>query len=394
MAGSSRLTGFRKLGLPERRRLLAAEGHIEESDSRILDGGGIDSAAADLLSENVIGVLGMPLAVAANFVVDGRDVVVPMSIEEPSVVAAASNAARLVREGGGFTTDVDPPLMIAQVEVRGMTDVDAALAALAAARTSISEAASLGAQDIEAFGGGMREVEIRAVTLRSGERIVVVHLVADCADAMGANTVNSMAEAAAPVIARIAGGTCGLKILSNLADRRLARARCRVPLVALGSYKGAAGADPRAVRDGVIRAWELADADPYRAATNNKGIMNGVDAVALATGNDWRALEAGAHSWAARSGRYSSLSTWSNGPDGELCGELVMPAAVGLVGGMTMHHPTSALAIRILRLGSARELAAVIACAGLATNLAALLALSTEGIQKGHMRLHARRTVS
>ncbi len=392
MARSSRLSGFYKKSVGERRGQLRSEEFIAAKDDLVLESGGISSADADRFSENVLGVLSLPFSVAPNFMVNGRDVLVPMSIEEPSVVAAAANAARLVRSSGGFTAEADASLMAAQVELRGIEDPAAAAQAVEGARDAILEAAAAGSPDIARHGGGVRDLEVRHVTLASGEHILVVHIIVDCVDAMGANTVNSMAEAASGLIASTAGGRAGLRILTNLADRRLARARCTVSLEALGSYRGAGDADPARVRDGIVAAWELADADPYRAATHNKGIMNGVDALAVATGNDWRALEAGAHAYAARSGRYRSLSTWSRAGDGSLAGEIEMPAAVGIVGGMTSYHPVARLALGIASIEKAADLARLIASVGLAQNLAALLALSTEGIQRGHMRLHAKRT--
>jgi hydroxymethylglutaryl-CoA reductase len=392
MTYSSRLGGFYERSVSERRRILREEGVLERRDDALLDAGGLDVESADRFSENVLGIYALPVSVATNFLVNDRDVLVPMSIEEPSVVAAASNAARMAREGGGFEAEADAPVMAAQVELRGIADVESSRRSLVEGRERILAAARTGAPDIERFGGGVRDLLVREVALHHGERVLLVHLLVDCADAMGANTVNSMAEACAPVAAEIAGGRAGLRILTNLADRRLARARCRVPLTALGRYRGAGGADAGRIRDGVVAAWELADADPYRAATHNKGIMNGVDAVALATGNDFRALEAGAHAYAASSGRYRSLTRWSAGDEGELAGEIEMPAAVGVVGGMTRFHPLAARALSIMGVRTAVRLAEIVASVGLATNMAALLALSTEGIQRGHMRLHARRT--
>lgn len=392
MKRSSRLSGFHKKSVAERRGHLVDGGFLEEEDLPAIESGGITVAQAERFSENVLGLLSLPFSVATNFLVNGRDVLVPMSIEEPSVVAAASNAARIAREGGGFEAEVDSPLMIAQIEVRGVKDAEAGRAAIEGSRDEILEAAAGGAPDIVDFGGGVRDLEVRDVTLRSGERVLVVHLIVDCADAMGANTVNSMAEACSGLVASRAGGRHGLRILSNLADRRLARARCRVPLEALGRYRGAGGIPPEQVRDDLVAAWELADADPYRAATHNKGIMNGIDAVAVATGNDWRALEAGAHAYAASSGLYRSLTTWSIGDDGSLDGAIEIPAAVGVVGGMTTHHPVAWLAIRMAGIERGADLAMLVASVGLCQNLAALLALSTEGIQRGHMRLHSRRT--
>ncbi len=391
MAVDSRLSGFHRLSVAGRRSALVDQGALDPMDTHLLDTGGLDPEAADLMGENVLGVLAFPISVATNFTINSRDVIVPMAIEEPSVVAAASNAARLARPAGGFTAQADPAIMAGQVELRGLADPDRAAAALFASADLIMDAARTGAPDIEVHGGGIRGIDVRHVTLRTTERILVVHLLVDCMDAMGANTVNSMAEAAAPVISRISGGLSGLRILTNLADRRLARASCRVTLAALETYRGAAGADPASVRDGVVAAWELAEADPYRAATHNKGVMNGIDAVALATGNDFRALEAGAHAWASRQGRYTSLTTWAADGAGDLVGTVEMPAAVGILGGMTRYHPLCARALGMMGVTRASDLAGIMLSVGLATNLAALLALTTEGIQQGHMRLQGRR---
>jgi hydroxymethylglutaryl-CoA reductase len=341
----------------------------------------------DRFIENAVGGFTMPLGIAVNFLVDGRDLLVPMAIEESSVVAAASNMARLVRPSGGFTTEALEDLVIGQVQVVDVADLDAAVAALHDRADEIVDRANRADPGLSAFGGGCRGVDIRPFTAArtGGNPAVVVHLLVDCVDAMGANTVDTMCEAVAPDIATWAGGRIGLRILSNLADRRRFRARCAIPVADLSMH----GFDGLEVAGRIAAASDFAGWDPYRAATHNKGIMNGVDAVVIATGNDWRAVEAGAHAWAARSGRYGPLSRWSLAGD-TLSGELEMPIQVGTVGGVTRLHPVATFALRLLGVKDGRELARVMAAVGLAQNLGALRALATEGIQKGHMRLHAR----
>jgi hydroxymethylglutaryl-CoA reductase len=309
-----------------------------------------------------------------------------MAIEEPSVVAGASFAAKLVRAGGGFQASATAPHMIGQLQLLDVAAPWSARFELLAARQELLALADETDPVIVELGGGARDLEVRVLEQTPVGPMVVVHLIFDCRDAMGANAVNTACEALAPRIEQITGGRVGLRILSNLADRRLARARCTVPAEALafGDFSG-----DRVAR-GIVEAWAFAAADPYRAATHNKGIMNGVDAVVIATGNDWRAVEAGAHAYAARSGRYTSLTTWARDAGGSLVGTLEMPLAVGIVGGATRVHPTAQVALKILGLRSGRELAHVIAAVGLAQNMAALRALATEGIQRGHMRLHAR----
>ena len=336
--------------------------------------------------ENVVGVFGLPLGVAANFRVNGRDVFVPMAIEEPSVVAGASNMARLARQAGGFQAETTAPEMIAQLQVLDLTDLEAARRALLAEKDSIIAEADGVDPVLQSLGGGARDLQIRLLEDTPVGPMLIVHLIYDTRDAMGANAANTAAERLAPRLEAITGGRVHLRILSNLADRRLARSRCRIPEAALafGDFTG------ERVRDGIVEAWAFAAADPYRAATHNKGIMNGVDAVVIATGNDWRAIEAGAHAYAARSGRYTSLSRWSAGADGVLEGFLEMPMAVGTVGGATRVHPTARACLRLMGVTAAHELAEIIVSVGLAQNLAALRALATEGIQRGHMGLHAR----
>ena len=386
---SSRLSGFYRKSVEERIRELIDKGFLEEGAGDTLLSGGLTVEGADSLSENVIGTYRLPFSVAPNFVINGRDRLVAMSIEEPSVVAAAANAARLVRESRGFRAEIESHLMAAQVELRNVKDIDAAIGRLDQARDGIIKECRAGT-DIEQFGGCVKDMDIRTVDFGDDERRIVVHILVDCADAMGANTLNTIAEKSSGLIASTAGGEAGLRILTNLADRRLARAACSIPAGVLGTYKGAGGMSGEDVRDLVIQAWRLADRDPYRAATHNKGIMNGIDAVAVASGNDWRAIEAGAHAFAASTGRYRSLSRWRKGAGGELEGELRMPMAIGTVGGMTKYHGCAALSLKIMEIESVKDLEMIMASAGLASNLAAMLALATEGIQRGHMRLHER----
>jgi hydroxymethylglutaryl-CoA reductase len=386
MKSTSRLPGFHKKTVKERRRHVIEAATLGESEAESLEKGGIDLPLADRMIENVIGVYALPLGIATNFLVNGRDVLVPMAVEEPSIVAGASYMARLVREGGGFTAEADEPEMIGQIQILDVPDPAGAEKALLARRADILAEAGRADPVLERVGGGPRDIAVRRIADSPCGSFLVLHLIVDVRDAMGANAVNTACERIAPMVERITGGRVMLRILSNLADRRLARARCSVPVDALafGEWSG------ERVRDGILEAYAFAAADPYRAATHNKGIMNGVDAVVLATGNDWRAMEAGAHAYAARGGTYSPLSRWEKDGQGRLAGFLEMPMAAGIVGGSTGAHPTARTALKILGVRTARELAEVIVSAGLAQNLAALRALATEGIQRGHMRLHAR----
>lgn len=382
---------FYELGVDQRLELLAEESGLSADDLAKLSGRtGLNETQADHMIENVVGTYALPLGIARNFLVNGRDVQVPMAIEEPSVVAAASFMARLARAGGGFTASSDAPEMIGQMQVLDVADLDAAKKALEAEREALLAAAGESDPLLKKLGGGSRDLQVRVIDDSPIGPFLVIHLIMDVRDAMGANAINTALEQLSPMVERISGGRVLLRILSNLADRRLARASCTIPLEAL-STKEYSGEE---VRDRVIEAWAFAAADPYRAATHNKGIMNGVDAVVLATGNDWRAVEAGAHAYAARSGKYTSLSKWSKGDSGELTGELEMPLAVGTVGGATRVHPGAGAALRLMGITSARELAEVIVSVGLAQNLGALRALATEGIQRGHMALHARQVAA
>ena len=378
---------FYELTPRERLDWLACETGLPKESLGALSGQpGLTCEGADHMIENVVGTFALPIGVAQNFLVNGREVLVPMAIEEPSVVAAASYMAKLARAGGGFTAEADEPRMIGQMQILDLKDIGQARQALEAHKRELLEAASGIDPLLQKLGGGPRDVIVREMRESAIGPFLVLHLVMDVRDAMGANTINTALERLTPLVERISGGRVLLRILSNLADRRLARASCAIPAESL-AFNKFSGED---VRDRVIEAWAFADADPYRAATHNKGIMNGVDAVVVATGNDWRAVEAGAHAYAARAGRYTSLSTWSADRDGNLVGTLEMPLAVGMVGGATRVHPTARAALKLMGVQTARELAEVIVSVGLAQNLAALRALATEGIQRGHMSLHAR----
>jgi hydroxymethylglutaryl-CoA reductase len=381
----SRLPGFYNMSLADRLALL--EQYLPAEDLAALSGvAGLTPEQADHMIENVIGFHSLPLGIGLNFVVNGREVLVPMAIEEPSVVAGASFMAKLARLGGGFIAHTTAPEMIGQMQVLEVTEPHTArLALLEQKQALLAEAAEIDPV-LKRLGGGPRDLEVRLIEASPIGAFLVVHLIYDVRDAMGANAVNTACERLAPRVEAITGGRVHLRILSNLADRRLAKAMCTIPLaeLAFGEY----GAEE--VRDGIIAAWAFAAADPYRAATHNKGIMNGVDAVVIATGNDWRAIEAGAHAYAARSGRYTSLSTWGQDTLGNLVGELEMPMAVGIVGGATKVHPSARAALKLMGVLTAAQLAEIIVSVGLAQNLAALRALATEGIQRGHMNLHAR----
>lgn len=356
----------------------------EEIDS--FAGAGLSLDGADHMIENVIGLYSLPLGIATNFRINHKEVLVPMVLEEPSVVAGASLAARLARETGGFVASSDEPVMIAQMQILDLVNPHQARLALLAQKQRILEFAQTTDPVIMKLGGGPRDVEVRLIENSPVGPMLVLHLLYDCRDAMGANTVNTAAEALKPMVEEITGGRVNLRILSNLADHRVARSTCIIPTSALAFDQF----DGEFVRDRIIEAHAFAVADPYRAATHNKGIMNGVDAVVIATGNDWRAIEAGAHAYAARSGKYTSLSQWGTDKDGNLVGTLEMPMAVGIVGGATKVHPTARAALKIMGIQSARELAEIIVSVGLAQNFAAIRALATEGIQRGHMSLHAR----
>ena len=386
-AYGSRMPGFYNQTLEARLEAIASQGHLDENEIAVLRGEhGLSTEQADHMIENVVGVHGLPLGIALNFIVNGREVLVPMAIEEPSVVAGASYMAKLARAGGGFSAQTTAPEMIGQMQILDVDDPLTARKALVGKKAELLSEAAHVDPVLRRLGGGPKDLEVRLIAESPIGPFIILHLIYDVRDAMGANAVNTAVEYLAPMVESITGGRVHLRILSNLADRRLACARCTIPLenLALGDFKA------EEVRDGIIEAWAFAAADPYRAATHNKGIMNGVDAVVIATGNDWRAVEAGAHAYAARNGVYTSLSKWGHDDEGNLAGTLEMPMAVGIVGGATKVHPTARVALKMMDVHTAGELAKIIVSVGLAQNLAALCALATEGIQRGHMSLHAR----
>jgi hydroxymethylglutaryl-CoA reductase len=385
MERTSRISGFYKMSLDQRHSVIAQATDTSATEIALgLQDGGIDASTADKCVENVLGTYALPYGVALNVRVNARDYVVPMVVEEPSVIAAASNSARMIRLGGGFEAEADPPLMIAQVQLIDVQH-EAAAERIFEHSDEILELANRSLSGLVLRGGGARRLQVRSLGA-AHERMTVVHIVVDCRDAMGANLVNTAAEAVAGRLAELAQARVGLRILTNLSDQRCVRVRCRVPAEALATDTF----DGRATVAGIVNASRFAELDPYRAATHNKGIMNGVDAVVLATGNDWRAVEAGAHAFAARSSRYAPLATWRCGNDGALEGSLEMPLALGCVGGTLRVHPAARLSLRLMGIQSATELALVAASVGMASNLAALRALATDGIQRGHMALHAR----
>jgi len=380
------LSGFYNLPISERLDIVAEFAGLNEEEKEMLFGRGLDAGQADLMIENTLGTFELPLGIAVNFLINGQDYLVPMAVEEPSVLAAVSHAAKLFRAGGGFTATSTDPVMIGQIQVLDIPDLDVAVAAIEENKEGLLEQANCCDRIIVELGGGARDIIARPFPETSVGPMLIVHLLFDTRDAMGANAVNTAVEALAPMIADLTGGRTSLRILSNLADQRMAMARGTIPAHMLDSH-GIPGAE---VAKLIEEANAFAVVDPYRAATHNKGIMNGIDAVVIATGNDWRAIEAGAHAFAARDGRYQSLTDWHVDENGDLFGQLVLPMAVGMVGGATKVHPTAKVAMKILGVESAGELAQVIVSVGLAQNLAAIKALSTVGIQRGHMRLHAR----
>ncbi len=381
METGSRISGFYQRTMEERRGELARRTGLDAAEVAALTGG-LSQEIADKMIENVVGLYALPLAVGLNVRINDNDVIVPMVVEEPSVVAAMSNAARMVREGGGFRGEADPPITTAQIQLWDVKDGAAAKAKITASAEELLAAANAAFPDIVKFGGGAREIE----SFDRGEGLFVVHLHVDCRDAMGANMVNTMAESISSRVAEIAGGRPGLRILTNLAERRCVRVRCAAPAEMLATPE-LSGPE---VRDRIVEASIFAERDPYRATTHNKGIMNGIDPVVIATGNDWRAVEAGAHAYAARSGVYRPLATWRANASGALEGKIELPMALGIVGGTIRVHPGAKAALKLVGVKTASELAMVAAAAGLASNLAALRALATEGIQRGHMALHAR----
>ena len=370
--------------MKERANIVAQWAALNAEEKTALTNG-LPLSMADGMIENVVGLYNLPLGIATNFLINGEEVIVPMAVEEPSIVAGLSYAAKLSRSSGGFKTGSSQPVMIGQLQVLGLTDLDEAVSNLKAIEAELLAKADHDPV-IRRFGGGARGFEFRPLPDTPAGPMLIVHILYDCRDAMGANTVNTAAEIISPIIEKATGGRVNLRIISNLADRRTATAECTIKADQLA--RGDMSGDQ--VVQGITEAWAFAQADPYRAATHNKGIMNGIDAVAIATGNDWRAIEAGAHAFAARSGRYTSLTRWSRNENGDLKGSIHLPLAVGTVGGATKVHPAARAAIKILGNPGSRRLAEIMAAVGLGQNLAAIRALAAEGIQRGHMRLHAR----
>ncbi len=384
---TSRIHGFYKRSLAERASVVAQWADLTPQEQTMLLGiNSLNAQQADHMIENAVGVYALPLGIATNFLVNNEDYLVPMVIEEPSVVAAVSNAARLFRAGGGFTTSSDEPIMIGQIQILDLPDVYVAAGAIMAQRNHLLAAADEVGGSIVRRGGGARDLQIRPFPQTPIGPMLVVHLLYDCRDAMGANAINTAVEHIAPLIEEITGGRVNLRILSNLSDQRKARAEGMIPATELATD----ALDGQSVARAIVEAGVFAAVDPYRATTHNKGVMNGIDAVVMATGNDWRAIEAGAHAYAARSGIYTSLTQWWQDENGDLHGSIELPLALGIVGGATRVHPTAQIALKILGIESAQQLSEIVAAVGLAQNLAAIKALATEGIQRGHMSLHAK----
>lgn len=383
---TSRLSGFYKQTIADRQAVIAQWGGLTSDDLTLLSGLGLSLNHADNMVENAIGIFGLPFGIATNFLINDKDYLIPMVIEEPSVIAAVSNAAKMFRAGGGFTASSDAPIMIGQIQVLDVVDAEVAAASVLAQRDRLLAIADETAGSILRRGGGARDIAVRVIADSRVGAMLIIHLLMDVRDAMGANAINTAVEYLAPHVEAITGGRANLRILSNLTDQRKARAAGVVPAAELGrgDFSG------YQVAQAIVEAGVFAEVDPYRAATHNKGIMNGIDAVVIATGNDWRAIEAGAHAYAARKGTYSSLTRWWQDSSGDLHGEIEVPLAVGIVGGATRVHPLAQIALTVLGIDSAQQLAEITAAVGLAQNFAALRALSTEGIQQGHMRMHAR----
>jgi len=381
MSKTSEISGFYKLNPRERVQIVKEFASLTEEEVNLLQStGSLDMGLANRMIENVVGAFPVPLGIAVNFLINRRDYLIPMAIEEPSVVAAASYAARMAREGGGFFTSSTDPIMIGQIQTVRVKDPHGAKTAILAAKDEILKKANEQDPMLVSVGGGAKDLDVKVIDTSKGP-MVITELHVDCRDVMGANAVNTMAEAVAPLIERITHGRVYLRIISNLATKRLVRAWTVVPKKAVGGEETV---------DGIVEAYAFAAADPYRAATHNKGILNGIIGVVIATCNDHRAVEAGAHAYAARNGHYEPLSTWEKNKNGDLAGSIELPMAVGVVGGATRVHPIAKIALKILGVKTANEFGEVLAAVGLAQNLGALRALAHEGIQRGHMRLHAR----
>jgi hydroxymethylglutaryl-CoA reductase len=382
----SDISGFHKLDIDERLKKIKEFAHLADEDIKVLKTDPFDIHTANKMIENVIGTIELPLAVATNFIINGKDYLIPMAIEESSVVAAASHAAKLARPAGGFWVTSDPPMMIGQVQILGVRDFDYAKSRILAAKDELIAKSMKEGSTLVSLGGGLKDVEVREVDSADG-KLLVVHLIVDVRDAMGANAVNTLAEELAADLEELSGGRALLRIVSNLSTRRLVRAKTVWKKEVLEASFDAGTIKGEEVVDGIISAWNFAKADPWRCATHQKGIMNGIDAVVLATGNDWRAVEAGVHSYCRL--KSEPVTKFSKDQHGNLVGEIEVPIAVGLVGGATKVNPVPQVCLKILGVKTSQELAQIAACVGLANNFGALRALATEGIQKGHMKLHA-----
>lgn len=393
MLKTSRLPGFYQLSVAERIAKLAEIYELDVEEVRAMSSqGALSLEQADKMIENAVGIFSLPIGIGANFLINGKEYLVPMAIEEPSVVAAASFGAKIVRDAGGFTTSSTEPLMIGQIQVVECSDWEAASAAVLAEKATLIDKANREfVPNLVQRGGGVQDLEVRVLGSADHAygQMLIVHVLINTCDAMGANLINTTVEGLAPDIARLTGGKVYLRILSNLADRRLARARCEIPPACFNTrhHRG------EEVIAGIVQAQNFAVLDPYRAVTHNKGVMNGIDAVVMACGNDWRSVESAAHAYAARTGQYRAMTEWYTNEKGHLVGELELPMAVGTVGAAISLHPMAKIALKFARAKSARELAEIIVCVGLAQNLSAIRALATDGIQKGHMALHARTVV-
>lgn len=387
---TSRIPGFYNMSVDERRQLVAKMHNLTDEEKKYLyTSNALSIEKADKMVENAIGTFSLPLGLGLNFLINDKEYIVPMAIEEPSVIASASYMAKIVRSAGGFETEASERVMIGQIQVVGCPNIHEAKETILKEKEALIKSANDAYPSLVARGGGAENLDVRILNEETSSKytqMLVLHIYINTCDAMGANIINTMVESLAPEVERLTKGKVYLRILSNFADRCLARARCVIPphLLASDEFSG------EAVRDGIIYAFEFADSDPYRAVTHNKGIMNGIDPVVIATGNDWRAVEAGAHAYAARDGHYGSMTTWSVDDEGNLVGELELPMSVGTVGGSIHINPISKIVHKILDVKSAKELAQVIVAVGLAQNLGALKALATEGIQRGHMELHSR----
>jgi len=389
MAISSRIPGFYNMTVEDRKKHIIELFDLTEADAaQLLNPVSLPEETADKMIENVVGTFSLPLGLGLNFTINDKDYVIPMAVEEPSIIASASYIAKIVRDAGGFTTEATERIMIGQIQVVGCPDFQQAKEAIYQEKDILIQAANDAYPSLVERGGGAVDLDVRILNEEGSKysQMLVVHLYVNTCDAMGANIINTMAESLAPVVEHLTEGKVYLRILSNYADRCLAKAKCVIPPRLLDSE----GFTGEQVRDGVVHAYEFAASDPYRAVTHNKGIMNGIDPVIIATGNDWRAVEAGAHAYASRSGQYGSMTTWSTDDEGNLVGELELPMSLGIVGGASRVHPMAKVAYKLLRVESAKELAQVVVAVGLAQNLGALKALATDGIQKGHMALHSR----